>query len=65
LVSLGVPVEEALTATVLLRGFTLWLPLPVGFLLLHRQMGPVRHLHSETRRGPRPPLGTPPAPQGG
>lgn len=65
LVSLGVPVEEALTATVLLRGFTLWLPLPVGFILLHRQLGPARPGRFEPRQRPRPPLGTPPAPQGG
>lgn len=54
-VSLGVPVEPALTATLLLRGYTLWLPLPVGFFLLHRQLG--------ARSGPRPPLGSPPARQ--
>jgi glycosyltransferase 2 family protein len=31
---LGLPVEAALTATLLLRGFTLWLPLLPGFYLL-------------------------------
>ncbi|MGZ3458830.1 MAG: lysylphosphatidylglycerol synthase transmembrane domain-containing protein [Archangium sp.] len=31
---LGVPVEAALTATLLFRGFTLWLPLLPGFYLL-------------------------------
>lgn len=31
---LGVPLETALTGTLLLRGFTLWFPLPVGLLLL-------------------------------
>ncbi len=31
---LGVPVEAALTATLLLRGFTLWIPLLPGFYLL-------------------------------
>ncbi|XXF76539.1 lysylphosphatidylglycerol synthase transmembrane domain-containing protein [Myxococcaceae bacterium GXIMD 01537] len=44
--SLGVPVEPALAATLLLRGYTLWLPLPVGFFLLHRQVRP-----NHTRRG--------------
>lgn len=33
---LGVPFEPALSATLLLRGFTLWLPLLPGFLLVRR-----------------------------
>jgi uncharacterized membrane protein YbhN (UPF0104 family) len=36
LVSLGVDVETALTATLLLRGFTLWLPMIPGLLLTRR-----------------------------
>lgn len=36
LAMLGVPVEVALSATLLLRGFTLWLPLLPGFVLLRR-----------------------------
>ncbi|EPX59270.1 hypothetical protein D187_003174 [Cystobacter fuscus DSM 2262] len=35
---LGLPVEAALTATLLFRGFTLWLPLLPGFYLLHWSM---------------------------
>ena len=31
---MGVPVEAALAATLLLRVFTLWLPLVPGFLLI-------------------------------
>jgi uncharacterized membrane protein YbhN (UPF0104 family) len=31
---LGVPLETALAGTLLLRGFTLWLPLPAGLYLL-------------------------------
>jgi glycosyltransferase 2 family protein len=31
---LGVPLETALAGTLLLRGFTLWLPLPAGLSLL-------------------------------
>ncbi|WP_163865288.1 lysylphosphatidylglycerol synthase transmembrane domain-containing protein [Myxococcus eversor] len=37
--SLGVPVEVGLTAVMLLRGFTLWLPLPLGVVLLRRMLG--------------------------
>ncbi|MCE9667484.1 flippase-like domain-containing protein [Myxococcus stipitatus] len=37
--SLGVPVQVGLTAVLLLRGFTLWLPLPIGVVLLHRMLG--------------------------
>lgn len=34
--ALGIPIEAAITATLLLRGFTLWLPLIPGGLLLRR-----------------------------
>ncbi|AGC47546.1 hypothetical protein MYSTI_06273 [Myxococcus stipitatus DSM 14675] len=37
--SLGVPVSVSLTAVLLLRGFTLWLPLPLGVVFLHRMLG--------------------------
>jgi uncharacterized protein (TIRG00374 family) len=37
--SLGVPVEVGLTAVMLLRGYTLWLPLPLGMVLLRRMFG--------------------------
>ena len=37
--ALGVPIEAAITATLLLRGFTLWLPLIPGGLLLHSSVG--------------------------
>lgn len=35
---LGVPIEASLTATLLLRGFTLWLPLLPGLFLARRDM---------------------------
>ena len=35
--TLGVPLEAALTATLLLRGFTLWLPMLPGLLLARRE----------------------------
>lgn len=35
---LGVPLEAALTATLLLRGFTLWLPMLPGMWLTHRAL---------------------------
>lgn len=35
---LGVPVDRALTATLLLRGFTLWLPLIPGVVLARREL---------------------------
>jgi uncharacterized membrane protein YbhN (UPF0104 family) len=38
LVLLGVPLEAALTATLLLRGFTFWLPLVPGMWVAHREM---------------------------
>jgi uncharacterized membrane protein YbhN (UPF0104 family) len=38
LVILGIKVETALAATLLLRGFTLWLPLVPGILLTHREL---------------------------
>ena len=36
--ALGVPVEAGLTATLLLRGFTLWLPMVPGLWLARRQL---------------------------
>lgn len=36
--TLGVPLEAALTATLLLRGFTLWLPMLPGLLLARREL---------------------------
>jgi uncharacterized membrane protein YbhN (UPF0104 family) len=33
----GVPVEDALTATLIYRGLTLWLPLLPGFLIIQRE----------------------------
>lgn len=36
---LGVPVEAALTATLLLRGLTFWLPMIPGFWLARRELG--------------------------
>jgi glycosyltransferase 2 family protein len=35
---MGVPFEAALSATLLLRGFTLWLPLAGGLLLTRREL---------------------------
>ncbi|HEY6400541.1 MAG TPA: lysylphosphatidylglycerol synthase transmembrane domain-containing protein [Blastocatellia bacterium] len=42
---LGVPLEAALTATLLLRGFTLWLPMLPGMLLARREL---KNGHSTT-----------------
>ena len=39
LVLLGVPVEDALTGTLLMRGLTLWLPLVPGLILARRDLG--------------------------
>lgn len=36
----GVSIEEALAATLLLRGFTFWLPMIPGFVLARRELGP-------------------------
>lgn len=36
--ALGIPVEAALTSTLLLRGFTLWLPMLPGLWLARRQL---------------------------
>ena len=36
--ALGIPVEPALTATLLLRGFTLWLPMLPGLWLARREL---------------------------
>jgi uncharacterized membrane protein YbhN (UPF0104 family) len=38
LVSLGVRLETALTATLLLRGFTIWIPMIPGLLLTRREL---------------------------
>ncbi|NTW53221.1 MAG: hypothetical protein HGB15_00300 [Chlorobaculum sp.] len=38
LVSLGARLETALTATLLLRGFTVWLPMIPGLLLTRRAL---------------------------
>lgn len=35
----GVAIEPALAATLLLRGFTFWLPLLPGAILIHRELG--------------------------
>lgn len=34
----GVPLETGLAATLLLRGFTFWLPMLPGLWLAHREM---------------------------
>jgi hypothetical protein len=34
--ALGTPIEAAITATLMLRGFTLWLPLLPGGVLLRQ-----------------------------
>jgi glycosyltransferase 2 family protein len=39
---LGVPLATALAGTLLLRGFTLWLPLIPGFLLLRSSLRQAR-----------------------
>jgi uncharacterized protein (TIRG00374 family) len=36
--ALGIPVEAALTATLLLRGFTVWLPMLPGLWLARREL---------------------------
>jgi uncharacterized protein (TIRG00374 family) len=36
---LGVPIEAALTATLLLRGFTFWLPMLPGLVLARGEIG--------------------------
>jgi uncharacterized protein (TIRG00374 family) len=36
--TLGIPVEAALTSTLLLRGFTLWLPMLPGLWLARREL---------------------------
>jgi uncharacterized membrane protein YbhN (UPF0104 family) len=35
---MGVPFEAALSATLLYRGFTLWLPLVVGLIMSRREL---------------------------
>jgi glycosyltransferase 2 family protein len=35
---MGIPFEAALSATLLLRGFTLWLPIAAGFVLTRREL---------------------------
>jgi glycosyltransferase 2 family protein len=37
----GIPIEAALAATLLLRGFTFWLPMVPGMWLAHRELGSV------------------------
>jgi uncharacterized protein (TIRG00374 family) len=39
LVSLGIGIEPAVTATLLLRGFTLWMPMIPGLLITRREFG--------------------------
>ncbi len=41
--SLGVPIEAALTATLLLRGFTLWLPMLPGLWVTRRALDSATH----------------------
>jgi len=38
LATLGVPLEAALTATLILRGFTFWLPMLPGLWLARREI---------------------------
>jgi hypothetical protein len=38
LTSLGAPIEAALTATILYRGLSLWLPLALGFIVVNREL---------------------------
>jgi uncharacterized protein (TIRG00374 family) len=38
LTSLGAPIEAALTATILYRGLSLWLPLAAGFIIVNREL---------------------------
>ena len=47
LAMLGVPLPVALAGTLLLRGFTLWLPLLPGFLLIHRSLRRPRQRHAQ------------------
>jgi hypothetical protein len=44
---LGVPLPVALAATLLLRGFTLWLPLLPGLILMR---GSFKHYGSKSKR---------------
>jgi hypothetical protein len=39
---LGSPLEAALAATLLLRGFTMWLPMLPGLWLVRREAGAAR-----------------------
>jgi uncharacterized protein (TIRG00374 family) len=55
---LGVPIENALAATLLLRFFTLWLPLLPGFILIRTA------LREKAAKLP-PPLNAGPGPNGG
>jgi uncharacterized membrane protein YbhN (UPF0104 family) len=48
----GVPVEVALAATLLLRGFTFWLPMLPGLWLARREMGAPRTSPSDGNDGP-------------
>jgi hypothetical protein len=47
----GIPVHAALAGTLLLRGFTFWLPMAPGFWLTRRELGSGRRaLLPEARR---------------
>ena len=41
--AIGIPVEAALAATLLLRGLTFWLPMAPGLWLARRELGTRRH----------------------
>jgi len=51
---LGVPLEAAISATLLFRGFVLWLPMVAGFFVTRRDL-------KLSRRSPRPSRHRPPA----
>ncbi len=44
LVAFGAPLEASVTAIVLYRGFTLWLPMAAGFVIIQREMFHLRKL---------------------
>ena len=46
----GVPLESALAATLLLRGFTFWLPMLPGFTLARRELGKAAARSAAQRR---------------
>lgn len=43
----GLPVEAAVTVTLLYRSLSFWLPMPVGFLLYHRRQRSVKSRHGQ------------------